>query len=163
MQNLTLYSFEIEFGHCCGCSVVSLLWCCLCEMSKVLYHCCGIVGARCLSTISWLVTPGLHSAHVHCNHYHGDGDDDDDDYDDDNDDNEGGAIVVDDGDGCCINRWPANWFSDVDKREVALGRQHSMPASQFDEIRKVLDWVGTKIFLKYSKYSKPVNLTSKVF
>ena len=29
----------------------------------------GIVGRRCLSTISWLVTPGLHSAHVHCNHY----------------------------------------------------------------------------------------------
>ena len=122
----------------------------------------GIVGWRCLSTISWLVTPGLHSAHVHCNHYHGD-DEDEDDHDDNNDDNEGGAFVVDDGDdgdGCCINRWTANWFSDVDKREVALGRQHSMPASQFDEIRKVLDWVGTKIFLKYSK---TVNLTSKVF
>ena len=29
----------------------------------------GSVGKRCLSTISWLVTPGLHSAHVHCNHY----------------------------------------------------------------------------------------------
>ena len=66
-------TFEIEFGHCCGCRVVSLLWCCLCEMFKVLYHCCGIVGVRCLSTISWLVTPGLHSAHVPViNRYHDD-------------------------------------------------------------------------------------------
>ena len=33
----------------------------------------GIVGWRCLSTISWLVTPGLHSAHVPViNRYHDD-------------------------------------------------------------------------------------------
>ena len=62
---------------------------CYCDV--VLYHCCGIVGVRCLSTISWLVTPGLHSAHVHCNH-----------YDDDDDDD---VIVVDDGGGGGINRW----------------------------------------------------------
>ena len=50
----------------------------------------SIVGSRCLSTISWLVTPGLHSAHVHCNHYHDDDDDDrDDDDNDGHDDDEG--------------------------------------------------------------------------
>ena len=33
----------------------------------------GSVGKRCLSTISWLVTPGLHSAHVPViNRYHDD-------------------------------------------------------------------------------------------
>ena len=54
----------------------------------------SIVGSRCLSTISWLVTPGLHSAHVHCNHYHDDDDDDDGDGDDGGDGGAGG-----------INRW----------------------------------------------------------
>ena len=62
----------------------------------------GIVGSRCLSTISWLVTPGLHSAHVHCNHYHDDDDDDDgDDGGDDDDDGDDGG----DGGAGGINRW----------------------------------------------------------